>query len=73
MASRLKSTSKDGQSLKSRANESKGKRKSELGKLAKVDSANYKAAPAMVKKKIREDYSRGKSKKSHEKNKGRYI
>ena len=44
-ARRLKSTSKGGQSLKSRANESKGKRKKELDKLSKVDKANYKNAP----------------------------
>ncbi len=34
---RLKSTSKDGQSLKAQAKESKGKRKKELNKLSKVD------------------------------------
>ena len=33
---RLKSTSKGGQSLKSRANESKGSRKAELDKLTKA-------------------------------------
>ncbi len=70
---RLKSTSKGGQSLKSRANESKGARKKELNKLSKVDKANYKKAPASVQKKIREDYAKGKKKKTRAKNKGKYI
>ena len=70
---RLKSTSKGGQSLKSRANESKGYRKKELDKLSKVDKSNYQKAPASVQKKIREDYSKGKKKKTRTKNKGKYI
>lgn len=70
---RLKSTSKGGQSLKSRANESKGKRKKELDKLSKVDKANYANAPASVKKKIKADYAKGKKKKTRTKNKGKYI
>ena len=72
-AKRLKSTSKDGQSLKSRANESKGARKKELDKLSKVDKANYAKAPPSVQKKIREDYAKGKKKKTKTKNQGRYI
>ncbi len=72
-AKRLKSTSKGGQSLKSRANESKGARKNELDKLSKVDKANYQKAPASVQKKIREDYAKGKKKKTKTKNQGKYI
>jgi len=70
---RLKSTSKGGQSVKSRANESKGKRKKELTKIEKVDKANYKKAPAKVKKKIKAEYAAGKKKKTRTKNKGKYI
>ena len=70
---RLKSTSKGGQSLKSRANESKGSRKKELDKLSKVDKANYKKAPAKVKAKIKKDYKTGSKKKTAVKNKGKYI
>ncbi len=72
-AKRLKSTSKGGQSLKSRANESKGARKKELDKLSKVDKANYQKAPASVQAKIRADYAKGKKKKTKTKNKGKYI
>lgn len=70
---RLKSTSKGGQSLKSRADESKGKRKAELSKLSRVDKANYAKAPAAVKKKIKAEYTKGKKRKTQTKNKGKYI
>lgn len=70
---RLKSTSKGGQSIKSRANESKGKRKAELDKISKVDKENYAKAPSSVKKKIRDDYAKGKNKKTKSKNRGKYI
>lgn len=72
-AKRLKSTSKGGQSLASRAKESTGKRKKELEKLSKVDKANYKKAPAKVKDKIKKSYTEGKKKKTKTKNNGRYI
>ncbi len=68
---RLKSTSKAGQSLKGRANESKGKRKAELDKLSKVDKANYASAPRSVKDKIKKDYS--SASKARVKNNGKYI
>jgi hypothetical protein len=70
---RLKSTSKDGQSLESRAKESKGARKKELDKLSRVDKENYQKAPASVQQKIREDYAKGKKKKKKTKNQGKYI
>jgi len=70
---RLKSTSKDGQSVQSRANESKGKRKKELEKISKTDKANYKKAPAKVKAKIKKEYETGKKKKTKTKNAGKYI
>ena len=72
-AKRLKSTSKDGRSLKSRANDSKGARKKELDKLSNVDKENYKKAPASVQRKIREEYVKGKKKKTKAKNRGKYI
>jgi len=70
---RLKSTSKGGQSLKSRANESKGKRKAELNKLSKVDKANDKKAPKSVQKKIKESYAEGSKRKTKTKNRGKFI
>ncbi len=70
---RLKSTSKDGQSLKARAKESKGKRKKELTKLSKVDHDNYMNAPDYIKAEIIEKYKLGKKKKTKTKNNGRYI
>lgn len=70
---RLKSTSKGGQSLKGRANESKGARKKELDKLSKVDKANYAKAPASVQKRIRAEYKNGKKKPTRTKNRGKYI
>ena len=68
---RLKSTSKMGQSLKSRADESQGNRKRELDRLSKVDKANYKKAPKAVKNKIKDSYK--KDKKVRTKNIGKYI
>jgi len=68
----LKSTSKYGQSLKSRASESKGSRKKELNKLARVDSSNFKKAPKSVQKKIVEGYDKRPSGITT-KNNGRYI
>lgn len=70
---RLKSTSKDGQSLASRASESKGSRKAELSKLSRVDKENYAKAPPSVQAEIRESYSKGKKKKTKTKNRGKYI
>lgn len=70
---RLKSTSKDGQSLKSRANESRGKRRTELSKLERVDKENYKRAPLEVQNRIKAEYKNGKKKKTRTKNKGKYI
>ncbi len=70
---RLKSTSKGSQSVKSRANESKGKRKAELNKISRVDKANYAKAPASVQKKIKAEYANGKKKPTRTKNKGKYI
>ena len=70
---RLKSTSKGGQSVKSRANESKGKRKKELTKIEKTDKANYQKAPKRIKKKIKAEYTKGKKKTTRENNKGKYI
>lgn len=55
---RLKSTSKYGQSLKSRAKESKGSRKKELMKMNKADKMDYAKAPKKVKKMIKNDYSK---------------
>ena len=69
---RLKSTSKGGQSVKARANESKGARKKELNKIARVDHQDYENAPAYVRKKIRKEYANKKG-KAREKNKGEYI
>jgi len=62
-----------GQSLKSRANESKGSRKKELDKLSKVDKANYKKAPKSVKQRIKRQYKSGAAKKTRTKNNGKYI
>lgn len=70
---RLKSTSKGGQSLKARAAESSGSRKKELNKLSSVDKRNFANAPEAVKNKIRESYIKGKKKKTHTKNNGKYI
>lgn len=67
---RLKSTSKYGQPLKSRASESKGKRKAELSKISKVDKQNYANAPKAVQKKIKNDYS--KAHKARTRNNGVY-
>ena len=69
---RLKSTSKGGQSVKSRANESKGTRKRELDKISRVDKENYAKAPAYIRKEIRDEYARGTGKQK-EKNKGKFI
>lgn len=70
--SRLKSTSKGGQSLKARANESKGKRKAELNKISKTDKANYAKAPKSVQAEIKAKYRKGTG-KAKEQNKGTYI
>ncbi len=70
---RLKSSSKGGQSVKARANESKGKRKKELDKISATDIANFKKAPPEIQRKIKEAYERERKKKTKEKNKGRYI
>ncbi len=68
---RLKSTSKGGQSVKARADESKGKRKAELEKISKTDKMDYSNAPKAVQKKIKEEYK--KTTKTKVKNKGKYI
>ena len=70
---RLKSTSKGGQSLKSRANESNGSRKAELDKLSAVDKKNYANAPPSVQKRIRAEYKNGKKKPTKTKNRGKFI
>lgn len=68
---RLKSTSKYGQSLSSRANESSGSRKRELSKLSKVDKADYAAAPRSVQNRIKKDYRNAD--KARVRNNGKYI
>jgi len=73
MPRRLKSNSKDGQSLKSRADESKGKRKKELDKLSKVDKANYKKAPEYIQQEIKSSYKKNRKTKRKVKNSGEYI
>jgi hypothetical protein len=70
---RLKSSSKGGQSLKARAKESKGKRKSELNRISDTDVANFKKAPLYIQQRIKEAYEKEKKKKTRVKNKGRYI
>ena len=69
---RLKSTSYQGQGLRSRANESKGSRKKELNKLARVDHNNYENAPARIKKKIDKSYD-NHDHRAFEKNHGKFI
>ncbi len=72
---RLKSTSKDGQSTQSRANESTGDRKKELEKISKTDKANFKKLkkkdPAKAKR-IEKQYKNKKSRR-REDNRGVYI
>ncbi len=70
---RLKSNSKYGQKVKARANESTGKRKKELDKIAKVDHDNYEKAPKKIKQKIKKYYSTKETTRKREKNKGKYI
>lgn len=70
---RLKSTSKGGQSLKARAADSKGARKKELNKLSSVDKRNFANAPEYIQNKIRESYVKGRKKKAHTKNHGKFI
>ena len=73
---RLKSTSKDGQGLKKRIDESKGAMKKKLEKVDKADKKNYKDAPAAVKKKIKAEYAKkkeGKATKKKVANKGKII
>ena len=68
---RRKSTSTYGQSLKSRADDSKGGRKKELNKLSKVDKENYAKAPKAVQARIKRDYS--KASDARVKKRGKYI